>query len=569
MQRLQQLVEKLDTTSKESVKIEALKTYFQSVPAEDAAWALFFLEERKLKTKVSLRVLKELVNAQTGLPVWLMDGSNHRVNDYPETLALMLPWSGRASELSLSTLALQFIQPLGGFSPMARRDTIRCAWENLNTTQRVLFNKMLTGGLKLNVTRDQIHTALAQVSGVSKNIITRRLAGNWQPGASFYKQIIKPEADLEKASNPYPFAISKELINTPESLGSAVEWFGEWNLKGFRVQLVRRKDGSAIWSEEMQPLDEAFPELITACDLLPTGTVIEGIITPKQSEDPNPITPLNKRLRRKKTPKKETSPIILHVQDVLEWRGKDIREHAFSDRRKQLNLVLTEWEQQWKLHGGESSETSTNPDFFQQEMFAIDEVVTPEPAKETPPPPFQASPLETAVDWESFQNHLKQAPPFSSEGINLRQITSPYPSDPESTSWLRWLPRAHKAHLVLAGIVQPSPGKRGERQAYMFATLEKGSPVLVGNTAEGMDASTAEMLQTWIPKNTVKKQGPVHFVKPEHVFEVAFQELTPAPRSAANFKLEHLKILRHLPTITAEQANRLEDLKSLKTPNSA
>lgn len=562
MQHLQQLVEKLDTTSKESVKVEALKTYFQSVPAEDAAWALFFLEERKLNTKVSLRMLKELMVAQTGMPLWLIDGSNHRVNDYSETLALLLPWSGRASELSLSTLALQFIQPLAGFSPMAKRDTIRCAWENLNTTQRVMFNKMLTGGLKLNVTQGQIHIALAQISGVSKNILARRLSGNWKPSRAFFDSLIKPESDQEKALNPYAFTTAKELTEPPESLGSASNWFGEWNLKGFRIQLVRRKDGSAIWSQDLQSLDEAFPELITACDLLPTGTVVEGVITPTQCNDPNPMTPLNKRLRRKNTPKRESTPILLHVQDVLEWRGKDIRELAFTDRRKQLNQVLSEWEQQWKLHGGNASETTSHPDFFQQEMFSIDEVVTPKPTKEAPPLPFRGSLLETAPDWESFQTQLGQSPSAPSEGILLRQISSTYPSSAESGSWWRWLPRANKANLVMAGIVHPTPERPQEGWAYLFAAMDKGTLILVGKAEQGMDPAVIEMLESWIPKNTVKKQGPVHFVKPEHVFEIAFHKLTFAPRTTATFKLELPRIVRHLPDLTPDQACSLEELKA-------
>ena len=43
---LQQLIENLDTAASDAIKVQELKSYLSSIPPEDAAWALFFFENR-------------------------------------------------------------------------------------------------------------------------------------------------------------------------------------------------------------------------------------------------------------------------------------------------------------------------------------------------------------------------------------------------------------------------------------------------------------------------------------------------------------------------------------------
>ncbi len=51
MQRLQQLIENLDTAASDAIKVQELKSYLSSIPPEDAAWALFFFEKQKTKNQ--------------------------------------------------------------------------------------------------------------------------------------------------------------------------------------------------------------------------------------------------------------------------------------------------------------------------------------------------------------------------------------------------------------------------------------------------------------------------------------------------------------------------------------
>ncbi len=70
MQRFTQLYSALDRTTKTLEKTALLRAYLEAAPAEDAAWALFFLTGRKLPRAVNTRLMREAVSAATGLPPW-------------------------------------------------------------------------------------------------------------------------------------------------------------------------------------------------------------------------------------------------------------------------------------------------------------------------------------------------------------------------------------------------------------------------------------------------------------------------------------------------------------------
>ena len=85
-----QLYEALDGTTRTNAKVEAMVRYFEAAPAEDAAWAVFFLTGQRLKRLISGRTLRAWAQQRTGLPEWLVDEAHAAVGDSAETAALLL-----------------------------------------------------------------------------------------------------------------------------------------------------------------------------------------------------------------------------------------------------------------------------------------------------------------------------------------------------------------------------------------------------------------------------------------------------------------------------------------------
>src|SRR3954447_25075426 len=99
MQRFAALYDALDSTNSTNAKVAAMTAYFASAPAEDAAWALFFLTGQRLKRLIAPSLLASWSMEQSGVPDWMFGECMSAVGDLAETIALLLD-SGRASSPS-------------------------------------------------------------------------------------------------------------------------------------------------------------------------------------------------------------------------------------------------------------------------------------------------------------------------------------------------------------------------------------------------------------------------------------------------------------------------------------
>jgi DNA ligase-1 len=79
----------------------------------------------------------------------------------------------------------------------------------------------------------------------------------------------------------------------------------------------------------------------------------------------------------------------------------------------------------------------------------------------------------------------------------------------------------------------------------------------------GLTDKEIKAVDTFIKANTLEKFGPVRTVKPELVFEIAFEGLQPSNRHKAGVAVRFPRILRWRHDKTADQANQLADLKAL------
>ena len=94
--------------------------YLAAAPAEDAAWAVFFLTGQRLKRLISGRTLRAWAQQRTGLPEWLVDEAHAAVGDSAETAALLLPGPGDAAEPDDDRAAAAALLA-GGAHPAAAR----------------------------------------------------------------------------------------------------------------------------------------------------------------------------------------------------------------------------------------------------------------------------------------------------------------------------------------------------------------------------------------------------------------------------------------------------------------
>ncbi|MEO8767719.1 MAG: cisplatin damage response ATP-dependent DNA ligase, partial [Nitrosospira sp.] len=354
MKAFSALYRELDSSTSSLAKQAALQSYFRIAPPADAAWAVFFLAGGKPRQMVPNRLLKALVQEVAALPEWLFVESYEAVGDLAETIALLLPEPVDMRELSLAEWLFAHLLPLRGLPEEQLRARLLAQWNTIATADRLVYFKLITGSLRVGVSRHQVTQALAAVSGVDAKRMAQRLMGytqtGSQPAAAGFLALIRPEDDPEQSlqltGHPYPFFLAHPL-NQPsahfdELLGSPADWLVEWKWDGIRAQLVKRGGQSWIWSRGEELVSEQFPELAQAGLSLPDGTVLDGEIVVWRDGKVQPFNELQKRLGRKTLGSRilREQPVVLLAYDLLEEEGEDLRRKPQYVRRERLEALL-------------------------------------------------------------------------------------------------------------------------------------------------------------------------------------------------------------------------------------
>src|SRR5690606_34383066 len=349
MRRFAALYRELDRSTATGDKRAALVAYFRGAPPADAAWALHLLSGGKISgagRKIAASgELRAWVGEVSGLPDWLVDDSYSQVGDLAETVTLLLDDpDGPGEDVPLAGWIEQRLLPLANAVPEVRRAAITGAWRSLCFDERLAFNKLLTGSLRVGVSQRLVQQALAERSGVDIARIAQRMLGTWTPDAGSMAHLLDPEERPGDRQQPYPFFLASPLEVDPESLGPVADWLLEWKWDGIRVQLLRRDGEVALWSRGEERLDGRFPEIEQAAIALPDGTVIDGELLAWRAGEAAPLafTALQTRIQRRKPGPKTLSdtPVRVVAYDLLELDGQDLRALPQLERRARLEQVL-------------------------------------------------------------------------------------------------------------------------------------------------------------------------------------------------------------------------------------
>lgn len=538
------LYQALDASMSSLAKQAALRDYLAREPAEDAAWAVYFLAGGKPRQLVPTKWLRLLAREAAGLPEWLFDESYEAVGDLAETIALLLPPpAGPVPVLGLARWMYEHLLPLRGLSPDTQAERLRAQWERLAPEERFVYFKLITGAFRVGVSRLQVTQALAAVSGVDPKRVAQRLVGytaiGAQPAAADYLRLVSSdEGDAATQGHPYPFFLAHPLASPvdrfAEVLGAPDQWIIEWKWDGIRAQLVRRAGEVWIWTRGEELVTERYPEIAAAgLDALPDGTVIDGEIVVWDGTRARPFADLQKRIGRKTLGPKllRELPVALLAYDLLEEGGLDRRTEPLHARRTRLDALVAR-----AAH-----------------------------------PALLSSPLLSGGDWQDLARQRATARERGVEGLMLKGRNAQYGvgRTKDVGTWWKWKidPLSVDAVLIYA---QRGHGRRASLYSdYTFAvwSAPQGDPgrVLVPFAKAYSGLTDAEMARAdaLIRRTTVESFGPVRSVRPTLVFELGFEGIARSSRHKSGIAVRFPRMLRWREDKPVEEADTLQTLAAL------
>lgn len=524
MRRFAQLYAEIDATTRTTEKVAAMVRYFTDSDPRDAAWAIYFLSGGRPKRLIPVRRLATWAMEESAIPDWLFEESYEAVGDLAETIALLLPEGAGSSDLPLHRWVEERVLPLASAEESAQREIITGAWRELGTGDRLVWNKLITGAFRVGVAQQLVVRALARVTGVDEGVIAHRLSGTWEPTAASYERLAGGDTSDADSSRPYPFYLAYALEGMPDDLGPVEEWQAEWKWDGIRGQLIRRAGETYLWSRGEELVTDRFPEIAEMAEQLPDGTVIDGEIIPWESDKPLPFAQLQRRIGRKTIGARLRAevPIVLLSYDLLELDGADVRERPLSWRRSRLAEIVS---------------------------------VVPER--------LLLSPTVPARSWADIHAAFGEARAKCAEGLMLKRLDAPYGVGRRKGAWWKWkvMPYTVDAVLVYA---QAGSGRRASLHTdYTFAVWHEGALVPFAKAYSGLTDAEIRQVDAWVRRNTVEKFGPVRSVKPELVFELAFEGIQASTRHKSGVAVRFPRILRWRTDKPAAEANTLETLHEL------
>ncbi len=520
------LVSELSASTKTNDKIQSLIDYFAIAPDTDKVWVIAIFSGRRPRRAVNSRLMREWCTEIAHIPEWLFNECYHTVGDLSETLALLLPdlKNGNQKTESLSYYLEKFIG-IEKEDENIKKKFIVDSWQQMNKNERFVFNKFITGSFRIGVSQKTIVNALAKVVELSPSVIAHRISGNWDPVTTTFKELLSETASLSDFSKPYPFYLAYAIDDDVENLGDTNEWQAEWKWDGIRGQIIKRNNELFVWSRGEELMTDKFPEYFILKDLLPDGVVLDGEIIPAEQGKPLPFAVLQTRIGRKNISKKQLqdAPISFFAYDILEFNYEDWRQKPLTERRKKLEEIITP---------------------IKNNAIQISEIIN-----------FNS--------WNSLAEIRKKSREMNSEGIMLKRKNSDYKVGRKRGDWWKWKidPLTIDCVMVYA---QKGSGRRSNLYTdYTFAVKDGDKLVTFTKAYSGLTDKEFGQIDNFVKRNSIEKFGPVRTVKPELVFEIAFEGIAASNRHKSGVALRFPRMSRWRKDKTVDEINTMDDLKKM------
>ena len=520
------LVQVIGTSTKTGDKLSALQNYFAVADDKDKVWVIAIFSGRRPRRAVSGAMLQSWCVELANIPDWLFAECYHTVGDLAETIALLLPeMQEKAHQSNSLSFCIEELAKREKEPEEAKKAFVVNAWHSMTGSERFVFNKLITGSFRIGVSQKVMVNALAKLIELDASVIAHRISGNWDPSTTTFTDLLSEHKIEVDYSKPYPFYLAYALEDAPETLGSVADWQAEWKWDGIRGQMIKRNNELFIWSRGEDLMTDKFPEYLILKDKLPNGIVLDGEIIPAKEGKPLPFALLQTRIGRKNVTKKqlEEAPIAFFAYDLLEMNGEDWRNKPLNERREALEKVV----------------------------------------KQIAHPTLLLSDVIEYSSWDELTRIREGSRDAGAEGLMLKNKHSVYKVGRKVGDWWKWKisPLTIDAVMIYA---QKGAGRRSNLYTdYTFAVKDGDKLVAFTKAYSGLTDKEFGEVDAFVKRNSLEKFGPVRTVKPQLVFELAFEGIAASNRHKSGVALRFPRILRWRKDKPVDEINTLDDLKRM------
>ncbi|MGC9515284.1 ATP-dependent DNA ligase [Methanocrinis sp.] len=300
----------------------------------------------------------------------------------------------------------------------------------------------------------------------------------------------------------------------------------EWKFDGSRVQIHKKEDEIEIFSRRLENVTRSLPEIagFVKEHVRAESAILDGEAVARGEDGrPLPFQEILKRFRRKykveRTAKK--IPLELWLFDLVYLNGRVLIDEPLRERRRLLEEVA-------------------DPEILASQTLTDD----PEKVDEV---------YERAIG-------------AGHEGVMLKSPESPYAPGKRGKNWLKIKPVMETLDLVVIG-ARWGEGRRARfLGSYRLASPDPDTGRLedVGWVATGItDEMLSELTDLFRDLILVSGEGMEVEVKPEVIFEVAFEEIQKSRSYSSGYALRFPRLVRVRYDKALEEADTLDRVAHL------
>jgi len=519
------LYQQLDESDDSNRSQDALSSFFFNASDTDKLWVLAMLTQWQPKRIITTVELRAWAAEVTGISPELFEDSLQAVGDVLEAISLIVhnPSAEVSNDWSLTKL-MALIQTIRQQNNAERKTRVQSLWRELDSGLCLVLNKLLTGRSVIDVDQHCLTQALSNATQVPTHQLAHRLFSNWNPLTCSFQELIFQSEPEDHAAQPYPFCLPSQEELAISDLGELDDWQVEWKWGGLRAQLIVRNEHLYVWTSEKELATHEYPEYTDFIKYLPNGTVLDGMILPFQHGQAMDFRALVKRRGCKRVSKKlmQQIPVAFMAFDVIEHQRQDIRSLPLTTRRAILEGML----------------------------------------QRTGSPNLIVSPTIKLQVWDEFESLQDQARRKRCTGYILKRKTSTYS---EGAMISDWHIRQIAPLTIKAVLTYSTTNSRGKAQLYKdhtFALWREKELITFTKARADLGNQENVAIDHFIRQAIIERFGPVKRIRPELVFEIAFDDIASSTRHKAGVSVHNPRVLRWLRDESPSGANTLADLSA-------